>query len=169
MAATADGARAPGEAAGRHEILLRYVERFAHLLRDSGMAPMPARVFAYVLADDADGHTAAELAEGLRVSPAAVSGAVRYLVRVGLLAKDRRPGTQGGLYRLYEDDAWYHFYRSQLGTLRRYQEVAAEGAASLGADTPGGRRLWETSEFFAFLGEEYPAVMERWHARWTGP
>ena len=93
---------------------------------------------------------------------------MRYLVRVGLLARDRRPGTHGGLYRLYEDDAWYHFYRSQLGTLRRYQEVAAEGAASLGADTPGGRRLWETSEFFAFLGEEYPAVMERWHARWTG-
>jgi len=167
MTAASDRARAraggrPGE---RHEALLRYVERFALLLRESGMPPMPARVFAYALADDPDRYTAAELAEGLRVSPAAISGAVRYLVQVGLLARDRKPGTHGGLYRLYDDDVWYQIYRSQLGRLRRYQDVAAEGVAIVGADTPGGRRLRQTSEFFGFLSDEYPAVMERWHAR----
>ena len=159
----------PGRPGGRHETLLRYVERFALLLRDSGMPAMPARVFAYVLAADAERHSAAELAAGLRVSPAAISGAVRYLVRTGLLARDRMPGTHGGLYRLYEDDAWYQIYRAQLGTLRRYQEVAAEGAANLGTGTPGGQRLRQTAEFFAFLGEEYPAMMERWHARTGRP
>jgi DNA-binding transcriptional regulator GbsR (MarR family) len=141
------------------------VERFASVMRESGMPPMPARVFAYALADDAEHYTAAELAEGLRVSPAAISGAVRYLVQVGLLARDRRPGSAGGVYSLYADDIWYQIYRSQLGQLRRYQEVAAEGVAVVGPETPGGRRLRETSEFFQFLNEEYPAVMERWHAR----
>jgi hypothetical protein len=149
----------------RHDALLRYVERFALLLRESGMPPMPARVFAYALASDADRFTAAELAEGLRVSPAAISGAVRYLVQVGLLARDRKPGTHGGVYYLYDEDVWYQIYRSQLDRLRRYQEMAAEGAALLGTDTPGGRRMRESADFFGFITAEYPAMMERWHNR----
>jgi DNA-binding transcriptional regulator GbsR (MarR family) len=151
--------------ADRQEALLRYVERFAALLRESGMPPMPARVFAYALADDADRYTAAELAEGLRVSPAAISGAVRYLVQVGLLARDRQPGTHGGVYCLYDDDVWYHIYRGQLDRLRRFRDVAAEGAAVVGADTPGGARLQQTADFFGFLDKEYEALMERWHSK----
>jgi predicted transcriptional regulator len=148
-----------------HDDLLRYVERFALVLRASGMPPMPARVFAYVLSSDADRHSAADLAAALRVSPAAISGAVRYLTDLGLLARDRKPGTHGGLYYLYGDDVWYRIYRTQLATLHRYQQVSAEGVAVVGADTPAGRRLQETAEFFAFLDAEYPALMERWHAR----
>jgi hypothetical protein len=70
-----------------HDLLLRFVERFALELTNLGMARMPARVFAYVLADDAERYTAAELADALRVSPAAISGAVRTLG-----AGARRPG-----------------------------------------------------------------------------
>ena len=43
------------------------------------MGRMPARAFAAILAADDGRRTAAELAELLEVSPAAVSGAVRYL------------------------------------------------------------------------------------------
>ena len=50
---------------------------FAFLLTESGVPRMPARVFASVLAEDAGALTAAELAERLQVSPAAISGAVR--------------------------------------------------------------------------------------------
>jgi predicted transcriptional regulator len=163
-----EGGRAVDRDTGeRHEALLRYVERFAHLLAESGMSAMPARVFAYVLAEDADRYTAAELAEGLRVSPAAISGAVRYLVQVGLLIRDRRPGSNAIVYRLYDKDIWYEMYSAQFARLRRWQEVAKEGIAVVGADTPGGHRLRETAEFFGFLSEEYPALMERWRTRAT--
>lgn len=170
MAAAADrsGTRVEAMAGERHENMLRYVERFALLLRESGMPPMPARVFAYALISDADRYTATELAEGLRVSPAAISGAVRYLVQTGLLARERQVGTPGGLYCLYGEDVWYQIYQAQFARLRRYHEVAAEGVAIVGADTPGGRRLRQTADFFEFLDAEYPAVMERWHARVAG-
>jgi hypothetical protein len=131
------------------------------------MPPMPARVFAYALADDADRFTAADFATGLHVSPAAISGAVRYLAQVGLLARDREPGSNAPVYTLYDADVWYQIYRGQLERLRRYQEVAAEGAAALGTDTPGGRRLKQTADFFGFINDEYPALMERWHTRST--
>ena len=59
------------------EDLLRAVERLAGMLYEAGMPRMAARVFSYALADDAEHYSAAELAEALRVSPAAISGAVR--------------------------------------------------------------------------------------------
>ena len=74
--------------------LFQAVERFGQALEGSGMPRMPARVFAYVLAEDSDRYTAAQLAEGLQVSPAAISGAVRYLVDTGLLIRERAPGVE---------------------------------------------------------------------------
>jgi DNA-binding transcriptional ArsR family regulator len=142
--------------------VLRIVERFALLLTESGMPRMPARVFAYALAHDADGHTAGELAAGLRVSPAAISGAVRYLQQTGLLIREREPGARADHYRL-RDDLWYELWAARLAQLERWEEVLAEGADLLGPDRPGGARLRDSMEFFAFVRADLPAMMERWH------
>ena len=144
------------------ERLLRFVERFALVFTESGVPRMPARVFAYVLADDADRYTAGELAAGLRVSPAAISGAVRYLVQVGLLGKEREPGTRSDVYRIYDDDVWSRIYAQQAHVLESYESAAADGVNALGLDRPGGRRLEETRAFFAFMGDELPRMLARW-------
>lgn len=142
--------------------LLRYVERFALVLAETGIQRMPARVFAYVLADDADRYTAAELSEGLGVSPAAISGAVRYLTQVGLLAREREPGTRSDVYRIYDDDVWGTIFRQRLPLLQRYEQAAAEGVDLLPAGSLGAQRLRETQEFFAFLHAEEVGLFERW-------
>ena len=145
--------------------LLRYVERFAVVLAESGLPRMAARVFAFALADDADRYTAAELARGLRVSPAAISGAVRYLVQVGLLGKEREPGSRVDQYRIYDDDVWHRIYSQQTGVLERYEKAAADGVRTLGLHRPGGLRMRETQEFFAFMREELPSLLDRWRDR----
>ena len=72
-----------GSATGRdEEAVRRFIERFALNLVEAGMARMPARVFAGVLVAADGRQTAAELAELLQVSPAAISGAVRYLTQL---------------------------------------------------------------------------------------
>lgn len=142
--------------------LLRYVERFALVLAETGIQRMPARVFAYVLADDADRYTAAELSEGLGVSPAAISGAVRYLTQVGLLAREREPGTRSDVYRIYDDDVWGTIFSQRLPLLQRYEQAAAEGVALLPHGSAGARRMRETQEFFRFLHEEEVGLFERW-------
>ena len=58
-------------------------EGFASVLAESGLPRMPARVFTALLFCDAGGLTSAELTELLSVSPAAISGAVRYLSQLG--------------------------------------------------------------------------------------
>ncbi|NEE30623.1 MarR family transcriptional regulator, partial [Streptomyces sp. SID7982] len=54
----------------------RFVERFAAQLVQAGMTRMPARVFAALLSSERGALTSAELSEQLKISPAAVSGAV---------------------------------------------------------------------------------------------
>jgi DNA-binding transcriptional regulator GbsR (MarR family) len=144
------------------EAVLRFVEQFALVLVEAGIPRMPARVFAYVLAVDADRHTAAELAAGLRVSPAAISGAVRYLVQVGLLGKEREPGSRSDHYRVYEQDIWSTIMRQQDPVLKRTEDVLARGLGLLDETRPGGRRVRETLEFYRFIRSDLKALLDRW-------
>lgn len=154
--------QAEDEAAHDHEELLRFVERFAMVLAESGIPRMPARVFAYVLAEDAERYTAAELASGLRVSLAAISGAVRYLLQIGLLAKAREPGSRSDHYRIFDDDVWGTIAGQRLPLLQVYEDAAAEGVKLLKPGSAGARRMRETREFYAFLRAEQPKLIDRW-------
>jgi peptidylprolyl isomerase len=52
----------PGSDEKHEDAVLRFVERFALLLNEAGLPRMAARVFGYVLADDAESYSARELA-----------------------------------------------------------------------------------------------------------
>ena len=82
-----------GSAPEAKDPLFDYIERFAAVLVAAGFPPMPARVFVALLITGSGRLSAAELAGILRISPAAVSGAVRYLIQLGLVHKERVPGS----------------------------------------------------------------------------
>ncbi len=146
------------------EAVVRFVERFAAELGEAGMPRMPARVFAALLVDDSGALTSAELGERLQVSPAAVSGAVRYLSQVGLISRERDPGSRRERYRVHNDQ-WYTTITRRDHLLMRWEGTVRSGMDALGRDTPAGERLAETAEFFEFVREELTAMMERWRAR----
>jgi DNA-binding transcriptional ArsR family regulator len=139
----------------------RFVERFAAILEESGVPRMPARVFVALLSTDSGSLTAAQLAERLQASPAAISGAVRYLTQVSLIGREREPGSRRDRYRVW-DDAWYEATLRREHLLARWEESAREGIDVLGAGTPAGERMAESRAFFAFLRREMPALLERW-------
>jgi DNA-binding transcriptional regulator GbsR (MarR family) len=142
----------------------RFVEHFALLLTEAGLPRMPARVFACVLAEDRGQLTAAELADRLGVSPAAISGAVRYLTQVGMLVRGREPDARVDHFRLH-DDVWAEMYTNRLAVLSRWEDALAEGVEVLGKDSPAGRRLDESREFFEFLQGEVEGIVKRWQRR----
>ena len=154
--------------AHEHEQLLAAVEQVATLLADGGMPRMAARVFAYALAEDSDRYTAADFAEGLRISPAAVSGAVRYLTTTRLLFKERAPGSRADLYRVYDEDVWSSIMAARLPMLEVWEKAVHDAADTVGLDTRGGRRLRETEEFFRFTRIETEAMIERWQRHRRG-
>ncbi|MER5629644.1 GbsR/MarR family transcriptional regulator [Streptomyces nitrosporeus] len=150
------------EKAGRdEEAVSRFVERFAADMTEAGMQRMASRVFAALLADDDGSMTSAELGERLRISPAAVSGAVAYLTQVSMVGREREPGSRRDRYRLH-NGIWYETFANRDHVLTRWERTLREGARSLGEDTPAGARIAETAEFFEFLRNEIAGVMERW-------
>ena len=148
------------------EAVSRFVESFAAHLVEAGMPRMPARVFAALLSSDAGSMTSAELGEQLRISPAAVSGAVRYLAQAHMVSREREPGSRRERYRVHGDQ-WYESLANREAVLKRWEGALREGVSSLGPGTPAGRRMAETLAFFEFLEEELAALMERWRARRT--
>src|SRR5262245_61729705 len=139
--------------------LRRYVERFAMLLADAGMPRMPSRVFAALLVEDDGELTAGELADRLGVSPAAVSGAVRYLIQVRMIERQREPGRRSDHYAIRNGDQWAEIIVSRQAVMDAWQHAMREGIDLVGSDTPAGRRLAESEAFFAFLREEMPAML----------
>jgi len=142
----------------------KFVETFASAFVDAGVPRMPSRAFAAILASDAGRLTAAELSAQLQASPAAISGAVRYLIQVGLILRERDPGSRRDVYAV-GDDAWYEAIVRRERLLELWSRAIREGVDAVGPDTPAGRRLAETLAFFEFLQAEMPALLERWRAR----
>ncbi|WP_409470680.1 GbsR/MarR family transcriptional regulator [Streptomyces sp. HC307] len=145
------------------EAVSKFVESFAAQLVEAGMQRMAARVFAALLSSDQGVMTSAELSEQLRISPAAVSGAVRYLAQTHMVSREREPGSRRERYRVHGDQ-WYEALTNREAVIKRWEGALREGVASLGADTPAGRRMAETLAFFEFIEGEVAAMMERWRA-----
>ncbi|MFE0450840.1 GbsR/MarR family transcriptional regulator [Streptomyces sp. NPDC058914] len=143
------------------EAVSKFVESFAAQLVEAGMARMPARVFAALLSSDEGAMTSAELGEQLRISPAAVSGAVRYLAQTHMVSREREPGSRRERYRVHGDQ-WYEALTNREAVIKRWESALRDGVTSLGVDTPAGRRMAETLAFFEFVEGEIAAMMERW-------
>jgi predicted transcriptional regulator len=154
-------------AADRDEkAVTRFVEDLASALMEMGVPRMPARVFSALLTTDAGRLTAAELADGLQVSPAAVSGAVRYLIQIGMVRRESEPGSRRHYYRA-PNDVWGQVIGIRDRLLARWTGVLREGVDLLGADTPAGQRVADSVRFFEFVSTELPSVIGRWQERRT--
>jgi predicted transcriptional regulator len=152
------------QAVERDEQAVRpFIERFASVLVEAGVPPMAARVFAALLVTDSGRLTAAELTGLLGASPAAISGAVRYLEQVGMIGRQREPGSRRDVY-LLRNDLWYEISLGRDQVLAHWANAARDGAEILGPDTAAGQRLADSHDFFVFLRQELPALLERWRA-----
>ncbi|WP_078899967.1 GbsR/MarR family transcriptional regulator [Streptomyces sp. SBT349] len=141
-----------------------WVERCAADMTEAGMPRMASRVFACLLASQEGTLSSAELADRLQVSPAAVSGAVRYLAQMHLLSREREPGSRRERYRL-QHDVWHEAIASRDPLLARWVATMESGVDAVGRDTEAGVRLAETADFLAFLRMELPETLARWRAQ----
>lgn len=141
-----------------------FAERLADVAVVSGMPRMPSRALGALLASDAGRMTAAELAAALRASPAAISGAMRYLEQIGMARRTRDPGSRRDHFEVF-DHAMFLSYRRGVELVLAWAKVFGDGAAALGPQTPAGRRLAENQELFDHLATEMPKVFDRWFER----
>ncbi|WP_329247833.1 MarR family transcriptional regulator [Actinoallomurus sp. NBC_01490] len=143
------------------EAVRQFVERFASALVDAGFPRMAARVFAVLHGTDSGRLTAAEIAKLLQVSPAAVSGAVRFLIQFNMIRREREPGSRRDVF-VVENDSWYEAIVNRDEIIMRWITSARDGIEVLGADTPAGRRMATSLAFFEFINEELRDLIDKW-------
>jgi predicted transcriptional regulator len=142
-----------------------YVERLGDALTEAGMPRLASRVFAQMLADDDGRMTAAELTEALDVSPAAISGAVRYLTQTFLIGKERERGSRRDVY-VVQADTWHQAILSRDVVMQHMETSMRSGVSAVGGvATPAGRRLQLSVAFLEFITQEMRALGGRWEER----
>ncbi|MEU1971533.1 MarR family transcriptional regulator [Microbacterium sp. NPDC019599] len=136
-------------------------EQAASLLTAAGMARMPSRVMMALVGSPDDGYTAAELADRLGVSPAAVSGAVRYLQSIHMIRRISRPGDRRDRYEL-SDDAWSDVATGNAPLYTRladFMDLIADDNDGAPASVARARA---TADFLRFLATRMPELVEEW-------
>jgi DNA-binding transcriptional regulator GbsR (MarR family) len=141
-----------------------FIERFTAQLTQAGFPRTPARIFVALLTSDSSRLTAAELGELLQASPASISGGVRYLIQVGLVAAEGEPGSRRQHYWMSER-VWQDIVRLRDRQFTRWAAELQEGVRILGADSPAGLRMAETVSYFEFISAEMAGLLARWDAR----
>ncbi len=142
-----------------HEV----VEHLGGALADAGVARLPARVFAALLATEEGRLTSAELSALLEVSPAGVSGAVRYLTQVRMIRRERERGSRRDVY-VVMDDAWHDVLMQTDQIYRPILAALVEARGTLGEDSRAAERMQLSVEFMEFIMREMAGIADRWEA-----
>jgi DNA-binding transcriptional regulator GbsR (MarR family) len=141
-----------------------FIERFTAQLTQAGFPRTPARIFVALLTSDSSRLTAAELGELLQASPASISGGVRYLIQVGLIAAEGEPGSRRQHYWMSER-VWQDIVRLRDRQFTRWAAELQDGVRILGADSPAGARMADTVSYFEFISSEMAGLLARWDSR----
>ena len=140
------------------------VEELALVLSDHGLQRMTARVLSALLFTEQPTMTMGELGDQLQASAGAISGAVKMLTSVGLVERVPAPASRRDHYRV-RDDAWAVLYTNQNEVIGAMQAAAEAGIAATGQDSLAWQRLTQMRDFYNFLLDEIPALVDRWHQR----
>jgi DNA-binding transcriptional ArsR family regulator len=121
---------------------------------------MPASVLMAIMTSEEGELTAEQLANQLGASPAAISGAVRYLSTVGMIHRHRVPGTRRYAYEL----PIHNWYEASFHNTELYAKVIRLGESAAPELGPrGAARVREMADFFRFLQTKLPEVLEEWN------
>ncbi|MGI5181373.1 GbsR/MarR family transcriptional regulator [Dactylosporangium sp. CA-152071] len=141
--------------------LVDAAERFALTLTGHGLQRMMARVMAALLFSQQESMTAGEIGAQLGVSSGAMSGALKQLTAAGLVERVPAPGSRREHFR-FRDSAWATLMSSQNAVLTMMTTAADEGLTIAGSDSPAGQRLTEMRDFYQYMLDRMPALIDEW-------
>ncbi|MFF2050738.1 GbsR/MarR family transcriptional regulator [Leifsonia sp. NPDC058194] len=136
-------------------------EHSAAILTAAGFPKMPARVLMALTVTEQAGLTAAELAETLSASAAAISGAVRYLQTLGIIRRVSQSTSRRDRYELPAD--WYSLMVRNSPIYAALADQADLGLAAVrDPESPATERLRDMAGFYRFLQGRLPELIGEW-------
>ncbi len=137
------------------------VEHLGGALADAGIARLPARVYAALLTTEDGRLTASQLASSLGVSPAGISGAVRYLTQVRMIRRERERGSRRDVF-VVMDDAWHDMLMQTDQIYAPIRRALVDAREAVGEHTRAGERMQLSVEFLEFVQREMDGMAQRW-------
>lgn len=146
----------------------RFVEDMGILLEELGLPRMAGRILGWLLICDPPHQSAGELTRALGGSKSSISSMTRLLIRIDLI---QRIGLseKRNMYYCLKPRSFSELLRARIGYLTTLREVAERGLALMASkDIRLRQRLQEMCDFYAFLEQEAPLVLERWERKSKG-
>ena len=143
------------------------IEEFGLLQEQMGGTRMTGRVSGWLLLCDPPVQSLTEIAEGLGVSKAAVSGAARLLLQSRIVERVGEPGQRGDFYRALPADPDGIIPLDHVRTLHRLIERGLQTVAGRDQSQSNYALMHDLLEFAAFIEAELPELLARWRERRT--
>jgi len=142
------------------------VEEVGIFFESTGLTPMEARVFSLLLLSDPPQLDFFAIQEFLSASKSTISNALKRLMNEGRIDYMTKPGDRKRYFKV-SPGKWLEQIKIQFAAVQPFVTTMREiGRVRKDMDSPElNAKLNTIQEFFEFLGEEFPRMMERWEAR----
>ncbi|MDD4859726.1 MAG: hypothetical protein PHR56_05925 [Dehalococcoidales bacterium] len=138
------------------------VEEFGAAFEQSRLPRMAGRVTGWLLISEPPYQSAEQLAAALQASRGSISTMTRLLIQIGLVEQFSLPGERPHYFRLHAD-FWQHITTHGMEEFRIFHRLAKNGLKLLGNRKPLARKWLEgMHNIYAFMEQEFPAMLERW-------
>ena len=141
------------------------IEEFGLLNEQMGGTRMAGRVGGWLLLSDPPVQSLTEIADGLGVSKAAVSGAARLLLQSRVIERVGEPGHRGDFYRALPADPDGVLPLDHVRTMHRLIERGLQTVAGRDQSQSNYALMHDLLEFAAFIESELPELLARWRER----
>jgi len=141
------------------------IEEFGLLQEQMGGTRMTGRVSGWLLLSSPPVQSLTEIAEGLGVSKAAVSGAARQLLQNRFVERVGEPGQRGDFYRALTADPEVIIPLDHVRTMHRLIQRGLQTVAGRDQSRTDYAPMRDLLEFTAFIKAELPELLARWRAR----
>lgn len=145
--------------------LEEFISRHGIMHERRGGSGMAGRIMALLMVSEEPILSSAQIARALQTSSGTVSINTRLLEQTGLIERMSLPGRRGAFFRT-RPGAWRTIFAQIADDISVYRQMLVDVLSVL----PPNRadRVQEAVEFYTFIEEELPALMERWREKVEG-
>ncbi len=141
---------------------MEFVEEMGVAFENFGLGRMAGRILGWLLICDPEHQTSAQLAEKLKASKGSISTVTRLLAQMGFIKRVTISGHRATYFK-FTTTSWPEVIRRKIDGILQMKTLAANGLKILEGARPQQReRLELMKEFYTFMGQEFPAMINRW-------
>lgn len=140
----------------------QFIEDIGIHFEEMGLPRMAGRIFGCLLVCEPQHQSSEQLTNIVGASKGSVSTMTRLLIQSGVVERMGLPGRRDTYYRI-KPGSWSELMRARISHVTRLRELADRGLTLLADREPKLRqRLQELRDFYAFLEQEMPALLDRY-------